>query len=254
MPGFLRVAGAAGLFPLLLLFSCAHQEPVRTTVTTGGPDVSRAVSYTGPRARIAVGDFGVRAARAGSEIGPGVSDMLVTALFQSDRFIVLERGQSLGAVKQEVDLAGSGYVNPDAAPEKGGWEGADILLMGAVTAFEPKASGSRGGGIFLPLPARVGGGIRLERDEAYIAADLRLVDTRTSRIVNTTRVEGRSSSFRFGGLAGALLGRVVLGGAWETYRNTPMEQAVMVMLDNAVAEIARLVPENYYRHPGTGHD
>ena len=63
--------------------------------------------YNGPRARIAVANFDIKAAKADGEIGSGLSEMLVTALINSNRFRVVER-QVLNAVMQEQELAASG--------------------------------------------------------------------------------------------------------------------------------------------------
>ncbi len=126
-------------------------------------------------------------------------------------------------------------------------EGADILVIGAITAFEPNASGIGGGGIVIPYKIPLIGGARLSKKEAYIAADIRLVDVRTGRIINATTVEGKASSWKVGGGMGTILGSVALGGALGAYKNTPMEKAIRVMLYNAVDAIAKMVPENYYR-------
>lgn len=248
-----RPAVFSALAALLLTSCAAGPEPVRTTVTGGGPGVLAAVAYEGPRARVAVSRFDVKAAKATGEVGSGLSDMLTSALFRSGRFVVLERGSGLEDLREEIDLAESGYVDPTRAAARGGWEGADILVTGVLTAFEPEAAGSGGWGFIIPLPARLGGGVRMKRDEAYLATEIRLVDVRTGRVVNATRVEGHSSRYRVGGAGGGLIGGILIGGALERYRNTPMEQALMVMIEDAVNEISRLVPEDYYRHePGGG--
>ncbi len=239
--------GVVGL--LLLAASCATtEESVKTTVTTGGPGVKEVAAYQGPKARVGVASFKIKAAKAGGDIGEGMTDALVSALFRSNRFIVLERGETLNEIKEELNLTQSGYTEAGKAAAKGTWEGADILVMGAVTAFEPEAAGTGGGGLVIPLPAKFGGGFRISKNEAYVAAELRLVDVRTTRVLNTARVEGKASNFKVGGFGGALIGSVVLAGGLEKYRNTPMEKALMVMLDNAVNEIVKSVPEDYYRY------
>ncbi len=237
----------AFLFPVLTGFG----EEVETKVQTGGPTVQQVITYKGPKARIAVASFKCKAAKCSGEIGEGLADMIATALFQTGRFIVLERGEGLEEIKKELQLTESGYVNRGQAPQKGLMEGADILVVGAITAFEPKASGAGGGGIVIPLKVPVLGGVKLGKKEAYIAADIRLIDVRTGRVINATKVEGKASSWKVGGLGGGVIGSVALGGGLSVYKNTPMEKAVRVMLDNAVKAISQLVPESYYRY-GSG--
>lgn len=218
-----------------------------TTVTNSGPSVAEVATYQGPRARIAVSTFECKAAKCGRDIGDGLSDMLTTALFQSNRFIVLESQSSLGAVLDELDFAQSGYVEEGKGPETGLMEGADIIITGSIVAFEPDASGGRGGlGADLNLP--IVGGIRVENQEAYLAADIRLIDVRTRRIVNATRVEGRASNVGVGTTGGVAFRGIRLTGSLGQYQNTPMEQAIMVMIGDAVGSIASLTPESYYRY------
>ena len=221
----------------------------KTTVTGSGVDSGQVLTYQGPKARLAVGRFEVKAAKAYGEVGEGVSDMLVDALFRTNRFIILEKGDALRDLEEEFNLGERGMAK--TAPEKGTFETADVILVGAITAFEPQYQGVGGGGIVIPLPWKLGGGIAVKKDEAYIAATIRLADVRTRRILNSVRVEGLASKFKIGGGGGALIGSVILAGGMSKYKNTPMEQAVMVMLDNAVTEVVKSVPEDYYRH-GSG--
>jgi Curli production assembly/transport component CsgG/Cyclin D1 binding domain len=91
--------------------------------------------------------------------------------------------------------------------------------------------------------------VRLGANEAYIAADLRLVEVKTRRILNIVRVEGRSSSFSAGGFGGGFLGPVFLGGGLSTYANQPMGKAIAVMLQAAVQDLSKGIPEAYYVDP-----
>ncbi len=231
---------------VFFIFACTSTQ-VQTQVDTTGPAPGQVLTYTGPKARIAVASFKCKAAECSGRIGEGIADMLATALFRTGRFIVLERGEGLRAIQEELNLGQSGYVRPGAAPQIGQMEGADILVIGAITAFEPEASGIGGGGTVIPYKIPLLGGMRFKKKEAYIAADIRLVDVRTGRVISATSVEGKASSWKVGGLMGGVLGDVALGGGLEGYKNTPLEKAVRVMLYNAVEAISRMVPENYYR-------
>ena len=237
-------------FISLSLFSCVGVQT--TSVQTTNQNVNEVVKYQGPKARIAVAKFDCRAAKCYGRIGEGIKDMLVDALVKTGKFIVLERGEGFEAVKEEIELGRSGYIQQGKAPQKGLMEGADILVTGAIVAFEPKASGIKGGvgAILSKIPAI--GGVKIGKNDAYIAAIIRLIDTRTGRIISSTRVEGSASSFSIGGLGGWLAGSIGLGGGLEVYKNTPMEKAIMVLIDNAVKEIEKNIPENYYRYTASG--
>jgi len=240
------------LMPLMIMLISGCGPEVATSVKPGGPTVEQAITYHGPKARIAVASFRCKAAKCNGQIGDGVSDMLSTSLFQSGKFVVLERGEGLEAIQNELRLGQSGYVNQNKAPQAGLMEGADILVIGAITAFEPNASGLGAGGLVIPSKIPLVGGVSVGENQAYISADIRLVDVRTGRVINATKVEGKASDWKVGGLGGTLVGSVVLGAGLSAYKNTPMEKAVRVMIDNAVKSISQLVPESYYRYKGTG--
>jgi len=235
---------------LLLCASCATTDTgVTTKVTTGGASAEEILSYEGPKARIAVGSFEVKAGRAYGRIGDGMQEMLIDSLFKTNRFIVLESA-ALKDIKGEYELAEGGWSK--TAPEKGTFETADIILTGAITAFEPNYQGRSGGGIVVPIPWKIGGGLKIEKKEAYIAASIRLVDVYTRRILKTGTVEGYSSKSSLGIIGGGLIGAVALGAGFESYKNTPMEKAVMIMLENAITEIVSSVPSDYYKYTPEG--
>ncbi len=219
------------LFALGSLGFLAACAPTVSSVNSSG-NVGDVVAYDGPKARLVVGNLNCRVSGCGS-VGGSMADSLTAALFRSNRFVMLER-DNIEAIQSESALLQSNVVQ----------EGADLVISGAITAFEPNASGNAGG---ISLP--VFGGIRLGNNEAYIAMDLRLIDVRTRRIVNVTSVEGRSSSFSAGGYGGGFIGGRYLGGSLSTYSNGPMGQAIAVLLEGAVREMSKLVPQEYYRVP-----
>jgi len=223
---------------------------VKTEVKGGGPSAENVVTYKGPKARIAVGRFKVKAAKANREIGEGLRDMLIDALFRTNRFIVLEKGESLRELEEEFEFGKEGWTKKPL--KKGTFETADIIVVGAITAFEPDYKGSGGGGIFIPLPWKFGGGINIKKKEAYIAATIRLIDVRTRRIIKSVKVEGYASQHKVGIAGGGIPGKIVLGAGFSKYKNTPMEKAVMAMIENAVNEIVKGVPSEYYRYLANG--
>ena len=71
-----------------------------------------------------------------------MADMLSTALFHSNRYIVLER-QQVSDVLREQDLGAAGRIKKGTEAPIGEIEGAELLITGAVTEFEGAASGRR---------------------------------------------------------------------------------------------------------------
>src|SRR3989338_6048690 len=205
--------------------------------------------YSGPRARIAVADFDVKAAKAGGEIGTGLREMLVTALINSSRFSVVER-QALGAVMQEQELGASGAAQTgDGGAQRGRIKTADLIITAAVTEFEPQASGGRagiggGGGVGSGI---LGGLLGASLNKAHMALDIRIVDASTSEVLAATRVQGQAADIS-GLIGGGFLGGWALGGGLSGYANTPMEKAIRVCIIEAVRYISQTIPANFYKY------
>jgi curli biogenesis system outer membrane secretion channel CsgG len=204
--------------------------------------------YSGPKARIAVADFDVKAAKATFEIGSGLREMLVTALINSNRFSVLER-QALNAVMQEQELSASGAAQAGGGPQRGKIKTADLIVTAAVTEFEPRASGGAagiggGGGVGSGI---LGGLLGAALNKAHMALDIRIVDTSTSEVLAATRVQGQASDVAGGFMAG-FFGGWALGGGLSAYANTPMEKAIRICIIEAVRYISQTIPANYYKY------
>ena len=222
------------------------QPKAQVTSGTGGPSIQEAQmeAYNGPKARIAVSRFTDKTGKGWwtGTIGDGMRDMLSTALFNTNRFIVLER-QILQDVLAEQDLGASGRIKQETAAPIGQIEGAELLVTGAVTEFEPGSSGiggSLGGGDV----GRVVGGILGGMRKSHVAIDLRVIDTRTSRIVAATSVEGEARDFNLGGM---VVGSAV-GGSLGGYSKTPIEKAIRVALGEAVNFVVTKTPQTYYHY------
>lgn len=244
-----------GLFALGMLTGCPAAGTTTQVRDSGsGPSIeeARSAHYNGPQARIAVARFENKASNSGRwwnpSIGDGMADMLTTALFNSGRFIVLER-QAVDDVLAEQDLGASGRVRGDTAAAIGEIEGAELLVVAAVTEFSENASGTRGsiGGGRL---GKVIGGIAGGSSSAHMAIDLRIIDTATSRVLAATSVEGEAKDFDIGGALAGYTGRHALGGALSTWENTPREKALRQVIGKAVEEVVRRTPQHYYREGG----
>jgi curli biogenesis system outer membrane secretion channel CsgG len=227
-----------------------------TVTTGGGPTIQEAQqeSAFGAKARIAVSRFTNKTGKGWytAAIGDGMADMLATSLFNTNRFIVLER-QGVKEVLQEQNLGAGGRVAPGTAAAIGQIEGAELLVMGAVTEFEPGASGGGGslGGAGIPgwgsvIAGAVSGGFR----ESHLAIDLRIVDARTSRIVAAVSVEGRATDVNLGGMLGGAGGGVAMAASLGGWSKTPMEKALRICLNKAVEFVVGQTPAQYYHVGG----
>lgn len=119
--------------------------------------------------------------------GRDLQDMLAAELVSTGSFQVLER-KELEAVLSEQDLGASGRISPKTAAKIGKIKGARYLVTGTVSAFEEGTSGQSGG--ISAFGVSLGG----KKEKAYMAVDLKVIDTDTGEIVDARTVEATSES------------------------------------------------------------
>jgi curli biogenesis system outer membrane secretion channel CsgG len=231
-------------------------QPKATVTSPDGKSIeeSQQEAYDGPKARIAVARFTDKTGKGWwtGAIGDGMADMLTTALFHTNRFIVLER-QTLSDVLKEQDLGGAGRIKKGTEAAIGEIEGAELLVTGAVTEFEGAQSGVGGGlgglGGFGGTAGRILGGIAGGLRNAHMAIDMRIIDTKTSRVVAATSVEGKATDVSLGGVLGGASGGGALGGALGGWSKTPTEKALRLCIQEGVKFVVGKTPQTYYRVP-----
>lgn len=202
--------------------------------------------YSGPKASTAVAKFDWKAGYDYRHGEPtGLRDMMSTVLVQSKRFRVLER-QEMNSIKDEIGLSEEGYTEKQTAKKRGKVKGADLLIVAAITGWDPGTSGTSGGigvGGWRGL-----GGIGLGVKKSSMAMDIRIIDTETSEVLAATRVEGEATDFNLGVFGGGIIGSVGLAGGLSTYSKTPMEKAIRVCIYEAVKYIAENTPREYFKY------
>jgi len=118
-------------------------------------------------------------------IGRVVTNMLASELAAREAFTVVER-RKLRAVLEEQDLAESGLLKPGEGAKIGELTGAQYLVMGTITAFQPDTETKVSGGMFRRT--------RVEQTHhgSYLALDLRVVDTSTGEVSYARTIEGHT--------------------------------------------------------------
>ena len=150
-----------------------------------------------------------------SGVGRELSDLLTNELVATKKFRMVER-RKLDAVLSEQNLGASGRVTPGTAAKIGKLTGAQYLVTGSVSAYEEDVRDSGGG--FSYGGFSIGG----KKEAAYVAIDLRVLDTSTGEIVDTRTVEGHSKGM------GLALGLNKWGarGALSDQKKTPAGKAI----------------------------
>ena len=149
--------------------------------------VSQALAQEKPRIGVLRFTNDTHAGWWGGSVGRDLQDMLVSELASLKAFQVLER-KELEAVLGEQDLGASGRVDKNTAAKIGKIKGAKYLVASTVSAYEEGTSG-KSGGISIGFLS-VGG----KKATAYMAVDLKVIDTTTGEIVDARTVEATSES------------------------------------------------------------
>jgi curli biogenesis system outer membrane secretion channel CsgG len=233
-----------GLLGTILSIGCVTEDRYITTFTPE-QKVPRHLdmTYDGPRANIAVGDFQVKARNATNYIGDGLREMLQTALFESQRFNVMDRLDSEGMTAEQM-LSYSKMARKGSKKLGRQMEIAELLIYGTVTEFEAETTGAAVTAEIEDVPAKASADIK----DAHMAIDIRVVDTASGRIVAARRIAGSALSGQ--AVAGTELFKnskempISLG----VYKNTPMELAIRDCIYRSVIYSCNAVPPNYFKH------
>lgn len=120
-------------------------------------------------------------------MGSELQDMLIAELASTKSFTIVERKELEGVVSEQK-LGASGLVRKETAPEIGKLTGARYLISATVTSFEENTGGKDAG--FSLMGVSVGG----NKGKAYMAVDLKVMDTNTGEIADVRTVEATSES------------------------------------------------------------
>jgi curli biogenesis system outer membrane secretion channel CsgG len=258
------------LIPLVVFFMTfgCMESMVKPTAKTDTGEEMQLPPYNGLRAKVAVANFEWKVGGSGSTTKisgfggqsytvthernagytTGLKDMMTTAMVQSKRYRVLER-MNVDALKQEMELTGQGYADQSGI-KKGGIKGADLLIIAAVTGWDPATSGGGGGlgGGVLGNASALFGAAKGAFKKSSMAMDVRIVDAHTSEVLAATRVEGEGKSVNMGAGLVALTGSGGMGGGLGGFAKTPMEKAIRTCIYNAVKYIAENTPQQYMKY------
>ncbi|HET9790081.1 MAG TPA: CsgG/HfaB family protein [Candidatus Angelobacter sp.] len=159
-----------------------------------------------------------------ADFARGMTEMLTTALTKSERFVVLERA-ALDKVTAEQDLGASGRVNPEFAPQVGKITGAQAIITGDITRFSYTQSSVGGSGSILR-----GLGAKVEKTNAQVGIDLRIIDTETGEVLLSQSADGSASMSN----VSATLTRGSHDFSSAVAENTPLGKATRQALERIV--------------------
>ena len=204
-------------------------KPSTATKTKDDTKGSQMGSYSGIRHALGVVDFETA---SGCDFDDGAKAnmraMLESALFATNRFVIVERG-NIEAVMNEQDLAASKRAaKSTGVAQTGKIRAARYIATAIITEFSSNTSGDSGG-------VRIHGfSIGGSSAKSKIVLVVKLVDTTSSEVVASERISGVA------GKAGLNLGYDGhgWGGELGTFAKTPMGEAAQDCINQAVKFIA----------------
>ncbi|MFO7725430.1 MAG: CsgG/HfaB family protein [Oceanipulchritudo sp.] len=185
--------------------------------------------YTGIKHALAVTDFeNKQTVQAQVELGGALAAMLESSLYESGRFVLVERGD-LADVLTEQDLQESGRAAESTETAQTGLiRSAKYLATGDITQVSDGTQGS-GGGVRIK-GFRIGGG----GDKSELELVVKLIDTTSSSVVASKRIRGEAGGSRLSlGYVGS-----DFAGDLGGFAETPLGEAAQDAIAKAVEWIA----------------
>jgi len=215
---FRRAALAA---VVLAAGACAPRTSVRTRDTITATETEKTESrYTGPRRRIGVVDFENKTAY-GARLGTAATDILVTELTKTGKFVVVERDK-LAKVLDEQKLQATGIVDPRTVVQLGKILGLNAVVIGSVSGFGVKNEGTD----YLLTQSK--------RQVAQATVDIRVVDAETGQVLLADSGKGEAKSSKR-----SILGLGSRGGYDETLEGEALRASIVKFTENIVSQVNR---------------
>ncbi len=202
----------------IFLVSCTSRE-VSIKENANPNDTKQLI---GPKKRVAVVNFKVESVYGKRRLGNVSSDILISVLQNTGRFILVER-ERLSAIIDEQKLSMSGLVDTSTAVSIGSLAGADAIITGSVTKF----------GVNITSSDVLLGDSKTQTANAEVS--VRLIDIATGTVVTAETGEGKAvksySSF---------MGIGSTGGYDEALEGDALKAAIMNVVEKIVQSMNKI--------------
>lgn len=222
------------LLPAIALFTVLG--PQQSLAVRGADQLDKLPKYAGIKRRIAVTEIEVKLGASGvdtsspngasvtppPDFGPGLTEMLMTALSKSNRFILLERSdKALQDIQREQTQGG---VTDATRAQLNNLMGAEVLIRGALTDFSSEQSKTDSKGLLSGI------GLSESKSSAKVAIDIRIYDVSTGEIIDSERATGQMSAKG----VGLDLSRNDLNLDSSSFQSSTLGKATRKAIENAV--------------------
>jgi len=211
---------AAVIMAAIVLNGCAPRKSVKREQAMTVKETEKVeTKYTGPKRRIGVVEFENKSAYGQGRLGGAASDILITELVKSGKFMVIERDR-LSKLMDEQKLQTSGGLDSAIAVKLGKILGLEAVVIGSVSQFGVKTEGSD----YLIKQNK--------RQVAEVTVEIRVVDVETGQILLADSGKGVTTR-----KWGSFLGMGTKGGYDETLEGDALRAAIVQFVDNIINQV-----------------
>lgn len=204
----------------LIFAGCGPKTRVKRDQVMSANETQKVeAEHTGPRRRIGVVDFENKSGYGQGRLGTAASDILITELAKTGKFVVVERDK-LNKVFEEQKLQASGAIDPRTAVAVGKILGLSAIVTGSISESGVKKEGSD----YLV--------VRSKRQVAEVVVDIRVVDVETGQVLYADSGSGRAKSQKR-----AVLGLGGRSGYDETLEGKALRAAIVQFVDNVTSQV-----------------
>jgi curli biogenesis system outer membrane secretion channel CsgG len=182
-------------------------------------DTNKAMA--GLKRRIGVVDFQNKTTYGANRLGTAASDVLITQLAKSNRFIVVERDK-LDKLMAEQKLGMSGAIDPGTAARMGKILGLNAIVTGAISQFGEQTEGSE----YLITQSK--------NQVVKCTVDIRGVDVETGQVLYADSGSGLARKH-----TGGVLGLGTRAGYDETLEGEALRAAIVKFVNNIVDQVSK---------------
>ncbi|OGR93357.1 MAG: hypothetical protein A2992_06120 [Elusimicrobia bacterium RIFCSPLOWO2_01_FULL_59_12] len=178
-------------------------------------------AMAGLKRRIGVVDFQNKTTYGANRLGTSASDILITELAKSNRFIVVERDK-LDKLMEEQKLGMSGAIDPGTAAKMGKILGLNAIVTGAISQFGQQTEGSE----YLVTQSK--------NQVVKCAVDIRVVDVETGQVLYADSGAGLARKH-----TGGVFGLGTRAGYDETLEGEALRAAIVKFVNNIVTQVSK---------------
>jgi curli biogenesis system outer membrane secretion channel CsgG len=204
-----------------LILSMAGCNPSTTVKQKEAMTIDTNKTLAGLKRRIGVVDFQNKTTYGANRLGTSASDILITELAKSNRFIVIERDK-LDKLMEEQKLGMSGAIDPGTAAKMGKILGLNAIVTGAISQFGETTEGSE----YLITQSK--------RQVVKCTVDIRVVDVETGQVLYADSGAGLARKH-----SGGVLGLGTRAGYDETLEGEALRAAIVKFVNNIVDQVSK---------------